>query len=55
MSATDPNRVLNRRGAREVTDAEMQRITGSGGALVPTRLTDFLTGTSTNPDQQLDE
>jgi hypothetical protein len=49
------NRVLNRRGAREVTDEEIRRIVGNGGALVPTRLTDFMTGTPSSPDHTFDE
>lgn len=52
MKNVDANRVLGRRGARDVTDEEIQRV--AGRALIPTRLTEFLTGTSTNPDKHFD-
>ncbi len=44
-------RVLNRRGARELTEDESQRI---AGGIVPTLLSVILTGTP-HSDQRLDE
>ena len=54
MSEANNTRVLSRRGDREVTDEEIKRIVGNG-ASVPTRLTDFMTGTSSHPDHSFDE
>lgn len=54
MSNDDEARVLGRRGARDVTDDEIRRVAGHG-AMVPTRLTEFLTGTASNPDKHFDE
>jgi len=53
MSNNHNNRVLGRRGARYVTDEEIQKV--AGRALVPTRLTEFLTGSASNPDKNFDE
>lgn len=55
MLKKQDNRVLNRTGARKVTEDEIKHIVGNGSALVPTRLTDFMTGTSSNPDHTFDE
>ena len=54
MSTNDETRVLGRRGARNVAEDEIRRVAGNG-ANVPTRLTDFLTGTASNPDHHFDE
>lgn len=53
MSGNHDDRVLGRRGARYVTDEEIQKV--AGRALVPTRLTEFLTGSASNPDKHFDE
>lgn len=53
MSNNDDARVLGRRGARDATDEEIRRVAGS--VLVPTRLTEFLTGSASNPDKHFDE
>lgn len=54
MLKKQDNRVLNRRGSREVTDEEIRRILGNG-ANIGTRLTDFMTGTASHPDHTFDE
>lgn len=54
MSEVNDSRVLSRRGAREVSDEEIKRIVGNG-ASVPTRLTEFVTGTPSSPDAHFDE
>lgn len=54
MVKKQDNRVLNRKGAREVTADEVKRIVGNG-ANIGTRLTDFMTGTASHPDHVFDE
>jgi hypothetical protein len=54
MNHMDQARVLNRRGARELSKEEVHRITGRG-ASVHTRLTDIITGSSSSPDHFIDE
>jgi len=53
MSNSNDIRVLGRRGARDVTEEEIRKV--AGRALIPTRLTEFLTGSSSNPDHNFDE
>ena len=52
MSNENANRVLNRRGARQLTSDELEQITGAGGG--NTRAS--LTGTNTvqSPDTDMD-
>lgn len=54
IANNDKRRVLNRMGARELTKDEVAKIMGSGSE-VRTRLTDFMTGTASNPDHVFDE
>lgn len=54
MSNNEGNRVLNRKGAYELTKEQLEKIVGSAGN-VPTRLTDFLTGTPGHQDHEFDE
>jgi hypothetical protein len=54
MSNKNCARVLNRMGAHELTKEDVEKIMGSGGN-VHTRLTDFMTGTASNPDHTFDE
>jgi hypothetical protein len=49
--SNDNNRVLTRRGARQLTQKEMEQITGSA-ATVATALP---TGTPSHPDTMLDQ
>ena len=53
MSNNNDARVLGRLGARDVTDEELRKV--AGRALIPTRLTEFLTGSASNPDHSFDE
>jgi hypothetical protein len=48
---TDNNRVLTRRGARQLAQEELD---GVSGGLIPTRLSTLVTGTSSNPDKSFD-
>lgn len=49
--SNDNNRVLNRMGARQLTQKEMDEVPGG---FIPTRLTAFMTGTVSNPDRNID-
>ena len=51
MSNNNENRVLNRIGARFLTEKELEEI---AGGLIPTRLTVLVTGPASHPDQSLD-
>ena len=51
MSNKDNNRVLTRRGARQVSQSELDEISGG---FIPTRLTVLSTGPSSNPDHSTD-
>ena len=53
MSNNQENRVLSRRGARELTQDETQGVTG--GVIIPSLLSVIRTGPATNPDHSLDE
>jgi hypothetical protein len=48
---SENNRVLNRMGARKLTQEELD---GVSGGLIPTRLTALVTGPSSNPDHSVD-
>jgi hypothetical protein len=48
---TDNNRVLTRRCARQLSQEELD---GVSGGLIPTRLSVLVTGPSSNPDQSFD-
>lgn len=52
MSNNDDNRVLNRRGARQLTADELEQITGASGPF--TRASRTGTNTITNPDTDMD-
>jgi hypothetical protein len=52
MSSENNNRVLSRTGARQLTQIELDKISGG---FIPTRLTAMLTGPVTDPDRRLDE
>jgi hypothetical protein len=52
MSNNNANRVLNRRGARQLTPEELEQIAGSGGPF--TRASRTGTNTITNPDTDMD-
>ena len=49
--STDRQRVLNRRGAVELTREETEQVVGSH---ISTRLSRIVTGTASNPDVELD-
>jgi len=51
MSQENTNRVLNRMGARQLTQKEMEQIAG-GGRNTHASLT--MTGTASNPDTGMD-
>jgi len=51
MPNQDNNRVLTRRGARKLSQEELD---GVSGGLIPTRLSTLVTGTSSHPDQSFD-
>jgi hypothetical protein len=53
MSNNQENRVLSRRGARELTQNETQSVTG--GVIIPSLLSVIHTGPASNPDHSLDE
>lgn len=46
----DSNRVLTRRGARQLSQDEIEQTTGAGATL----LSVIMTNTAGNPDQRLD-
>ena len=52
MSNNDDNRVLTRRGARQLTADELERINGAGGPFTRASLTG--TNTMHNPDTDMD-
>jgi hypothetical protein len=52
MSNKDANRVLNRRGARQLTPEELEQITGAGGPFTRASLTG--TNTINGPDSDTD-
>jgi hypothetical protein len=52
MSNNNENRVLNRRGARQLTPNELEQITGAGGGNTRASLTG--TNTMSNPDSDMD-
>lgn len=53
MSSNNENRVLNRMGARELTQQEIDKITGAE-MIIPTRLTALVTGSASHPDETHD-
>jgi len=53
MSGNNDNRMLNRIGARELTQQEVDKITGAA-MMIPTRLTMLATGSASSPDETLD-
>ena len=53
MSSNNENRVLNRIGARELTQQEIDKITGAE-MIIPTRLTVLVTGSASHPDETHD-
>ena len=52
MSNNNENRVLSRRGARQLTPDELEQITGAGGPF--TRASHTGTNTINNPDTDMD-
>jgi hypothetical protein len=50
MSNADNNRVLTRRGARQLSQDEIEQTAGAGATL----LSVIVTNTAGNPDQKLD-
>ena len=52
MSTNNENRVLNRMGARELTQQEADKI--GAGFIVPTLASVLFTGPATHPDERLD-
>jgi len=50
MSNENDNRVITRRGARQLSQDELDAISGA----IPTRLTVLVTGTSSSPDRSTD-
>ena len=52
MSHKNDNRVLGRRGARQLTPDELAQITGAGGPFTRASLTG--TNTINNPDRDMD-
>jgi hypothetical protein len=52
MSNNNENRVLTRRGARQLTSEELEQITGAGGPF--TRASHTGTNTINNPDTDFD-
>jgi hypothetical protein len=52
MSNNNENRVLTRRGARQLTSDELQQITAAGGPFTRASLTG--TGTMLSPDSDTD-
>lgn len=53
MSNNTENRVLNRMGARQLTQNEIDQI--NGARLVPTLLSVLITGPASHPDEFRDE
>ena len=51
LMSNNDNRVLIRKGARKLSQEELD---GVSGGLIPTRLSTLVTGTSSNPDQSFD-